>query len=151
MLVGVDYCAQVWDALRRAGWPEWAIPIMVAISRAETGGTCSPNATAATPQEYSVGPFQINLKAHPWVDEACARDPFCAAQAALRIYKSQGFDAWTVWKTGAWRRWFEPVSQATPTIPQTLTPTDAPWIRYVVLAAAMVVLVVGISAWRGRA
>lgn len=94
-------------ALRAAGWEEHLIPTMVAIGLAESGGravichNCIPGFT-----EYSVGPWQINLHAHgSWVSEACALDVWCAARAALRIYRERGnsFRPWAVWNSGRWR------------------------------------------------
>ncbi len=76
---------------------------MVAIARAESG--CRPDAEILTFRERSLGPLQINLRAHPWVTPWCARDTVCAARAALVIYRRQGLTAWTAWQTGAWRLW----------------------------------------------
>ncbi len=92
-----DPCDEIAAALAQAGWPEWAIPIMVRVAYAESG--CRREATARSPLEYSVGPFQINLLAHPGVSEECARDPFCAARYALQLARSpRGLCHWTAFR-----------------------------------------------------
>lgn len=151
-----DACTQVARALEAANWPRFLVPIMVAISKAESG--CDPNATNATIREYSVGPFQINLKAHPDVTESCARDAWCAAKAAFSIYQSSGLKAWTTFRTGAYRRF---LPSGTP-VPGTAIPSGTgspfadvpaqaslPWARPAIVGAALLLILMGIAAWRG--
>ena len=91
-------------ALTAAGFPAAAIPIMVAISYAESGFNTLAN--LVTTKEDSVGIFQINLRAHPEVSRACAQDPFCAAKAAYRISSNgTNFTPWTVYTSGAYRQY----------------------------------------------
>jgi hypothetical protein len=95
------------NALRRVGWPEFAIPIMKAISHAEAG--CNPEATYETFREKSVGALQLNIRAHgKWITEWCARDLICSARAALVIYNSrQGLSAWTSYQNGSYLDFLE--------------------------------------------
>lgn len=99
-----DPCAQVYQALIAQGASALRATILTAIAWAESG--CRPDATRRCPPdcvpgqapEYSVGPFQINLKVHD-ISEECARDIWCAARYALRL----PFSAWTAYRTGAYK------------------------------------------------
>lgn len=91
-------CLQVKAALLEARWPEHVVPTMVAVAYAES--RCRKEALHQTRREKSVGPLQINVRAHPWVSEKCARSYRCSARAALRIYRSQGIRAWSVYRSG---------------------------------------------------
>lgn len=88
---------EVYDALREAGFSDAEARTMTAVAIAESN--LREDATAVSSVEYSVGVFQINLRAHPWVTEQCARDVRCAARAARRIYLSQGIRAWSAYGT----------------------------------------------------
>jgi hypothetical protein len=77
--------------------------VMVAIGAAESG--CQRNAVQTGRHERSLGPLQINVLAHTWVTDACARDYLCSAKAAKRIYQKQGLRAWTVYRTGAYQKY----------------------------------------------
>lgn len=156
---GLGACETVADALRRAGFPEFVIPVMVAISRAESG--CRTEATAVTPREYSVGPLQLNLRAHPWVTEDCARDPYCAAQAAYRISGGgRNLRPWSTYVSGAFRRFLPKEVEAelppdlsgggTPTLASPFSPVPSPGLTSVlVLTTALILGIVAISAIRG--
>lgn len=87
----------VYYALRRAGFSPIEAVVMTAIAYAESG--FDTDAVYSTPNEHSVGVFQINLKAHPNVSESCARDLDCSAQAARAIYLAQGYQAWSAYGT----------------------------------------------------
>jgi len=91
-------CVQVQQALWLAGWEARLIPTVERIAQMESG--CQVEATRDTDEEYSVGPLQINLMAHQWVTDGCARDYTCSAEAALEIYRVQGLTAWTVYRNG---------------------------------------------------
>lgn len=53
------------------------------------------DALAHTPKEYSVGIFQINLKAHPYITEAQARNPFFNISWAIDRMKEGLWHWWT--------------------------------------------------------
>lgn len=101
-------CWDVWEAVRAAGFTRDQALTMVAIAQAESG--CDSAATCDScvvgVEEYSVGAFQLNLLAHPQISEAEARNIWTAAQWAYEI-SAQGtnFRPWTVYRTGAYRRY----------------------------------------------
>lgn len=89
------------DLATRAGFPD---PEMaVAIALAESGGF--PSEIANTSREYSVGLWQINLKAHPSYAKEQLLDPGQNALAAFAISKG-GTDwrPWSVWWLDASKR-----------------------------------------------
>jgi hypothetical protein len=97
---------EIADALRKAGAPADAVRRWVAIALAESGGRAM--ATNESPVETSLGPWQINLKAHPGVSVECARDLACATAEAKRI--SKGFtDAgpWGAFTNGSYRKYLD--------------------------------------------
>ncbi len=111
--------------------------IMAAIALAESGGDTA--ATANTSAEYSVGVFQINLRAHPessgGPSEACARQLECSAAYAYRLYQGRGgnFTDWTMFKNGGYRKYlplaYTPAEQPPASAggdPGTLTPDPGP-------------------------
>lgn len=95
--MGTVSASAIYTALRNAGFGPSEALTMTAISYAESGW--NTDAVYVTPNEYSVGAFQINLKAHPNVTEQCARDLQCSANAAYQIYLTQGFHAWSTYNT----------------------------------------------------
>lgn len=119
---------QLAEILRRAGWPESLIPIMVAIGLAESSGdntsyrVCPGNGFCTVRQggvtrtvpavrgqgpESSAGLFQINLRAHPQYSlSRLVSDPIYNAQAALEIYRRQGLRAWGAYVDGRFRQFF---------------------------------------------
>lgn len=89
-------------AILEAGFPPSEIERALAIIAAESGG--DPGATNDTPgQEYSVGPWQINLMAHPQVGEACARDLECSTRYAYSLFSTQGWQPWGAYTSGAYK------------------------------------------------
>lgn len=90
--------ADLISAAIRAGFPPDAATTAGHIAVAESGGRTE--ATNASGIEYSVGPWQINLYAHPDVTEECARDLDCAARFAYSLWKGQGFNPWSVYTQG---------------------------------------------------
>ncbi len=96
-VTGLPGCEVMATALMNTGWPAELIPTMVAVSFAESG--CRRDAVRRTSSELSVGPLQINIRAHRWVSYACATQYHCSARAALKIYRTpQGLRAWTVFQ-----------------------------------------------------
>jgi len=75
----------------RTGFPD--PNLAAAVAMAESGG--NSQALASTAKEYSVGLWQVNMKAHTTWTEAQLRDPATNAQAALSI-SSHGKN-WTPW------------------------------------------------------
>lgn len=76
--------ADVADVMASYGIPEW---IWQPIMQLESGGNVS--AIADTAKEYSVGLFQINLKAHPEFAGFDLTDPRQNATAIARLWSSR--------------------------------------------------------------
>jgi hypothetical protein len=96
-------CLPLVEALVAAGWSYSTVQVMVAIGAAESG--CNPHAEHRSRSERSVGALQLNVMAHKWISISCAMDYRCSAKAALRIWRKQGFDAWTVYRNGSYRQY----------------------------------------------
>lgn len=93
-------------ALRAAGFDQSGVDTMIAIGKAESG--LRTNATLSTSREYSVGPFQINLKAHPYVSEEDARNPSTAAKFAYILSGGgKNFRPWTTYTSGKYRKYLK--------------------------------------------
>lgn len=76
--------------------------IMAAIALGESGG--DTQATANTSREYSVGVYQINLKAHPDITEADGRDLKASSAYVYRLSASgSNFQPWTIYKNGDYK------------------------------------------------
>lgn len=141
-----DPCAQVYQALLARGAPPFVARILTAIAWAESG--CRPSATRRCPPdclpgqqpEYSVGPFQINLFAHPDVSERCARDPWCAAGYALKL----PLDAWTAYRTGKYRQspWYSEELGSVIVTSQIRSVASPELRRQVIVGTSLVLLVV---------
>lgn len=98
--------AELADALRRAGMPQDKIATAVAIAWAESSGEKTAIChDCLGVSEYSVGPWQINLRAHPQVSASCAMNVDCAAQFVVNLSEQgQNFAPWTVFRTGAYQQ-----------------------------------------------
>jgi hypothetical protein len=77
--------------------PKLAAAIAMAESSGWTGNT------NITPREYSVGLWQINTKAHPYTPDQM-REPMQNAQAALAIYKRDGWKPWGAYTSGRYKQ-----------------------------------------------
>ena len=102
--------------LKKAGFKDADIPIMVAIGMGESG--LNPKAHNPTYPDDSFGVWQINMLDDPRNDyflgaERRARyglksneqlkDPLTNAKAALDIRNTQGLNAWSVYKHGIYK------------------------------------------------
>lgn len=106
--------------MRAAGWPEMLIPLGVAVSLSEWGGTGSGINNTAYPDkpyyhekgatdspEYSAGPWQINLLAHPEVSVEQAMDLNYSTKFALDLsHGGHDFTPWGAFTNGSWRNNF---------------------------------------------
>jgi murein DD-endopeptidase MepM/ murein hydrolase activator NlpD len=104
---------QIARIAKTAGIPEKNIPTMVSIALAESGGNIgaryNPDGNTG---EDSYGLWQINMDPR-YADERLKLfgidskkelfNPVTNAKAAYEIFKQQGFDAWTVYRTGKYR------------------------------------------------
>lgn len=99
---------QIADAMRRAGWPENAVPTGVAVAMAESGG--NPTATNRNSNgSTDYGLFQINsihaniLKSGTW------SNPVDNARMALQVYREAGnkWSPWVAFKSGSYRKYYK--------------------------------------------
>ena len=104
---------QIARIAKTAGVPEKHIPTMVSIALAESGGDIGARYNPeGNTGEDSYGLWQINMDPR-YADERLKLfgidnkkelfDPVTNAKAAYEIFKQQGFDAWTVYRTGKYR------------------------------------------------
>tara|TARA_B000000557_G_scaffold75761_1_gene60436 strand:+ start:3388 stop:5274 length:1887 start_codon:yes stop_codon:yes gene_type:complete len=104
---------QIARIAKTAGIPEKHIPTMVAIALAESGGNIGARYNPeGNTGEDSYGLWQINMDPR-YEDERLKLfgidnkkklfDPVTNAKAAYEIFKQQGFNAWTVYRTGKYR------------------------------------------------
>jgi hypothetical protein len=120
--------SEILDAMRGAGFPESELARAYAIGLGESGwssGAVNDGSRTAT-DEYSVGPWQINLKAHPGVSEACARDLECSTQVAFGLFQKQGWQPWGAYTNGSYRQYMSvsqfDYSQGDPMVPKNTLP-----------------------------
>jgi len=104
---GVFYSyAELDRALQAAGVPAAGARVGAAIAMAESHGASGAICdSCAGVREYSVGPWQLNLLAHPSISRGCAMELNCAARAASAISgRGSSWWAWTTFRTGAYRK-----------------------------------------------
>lgn len=96
------------NVLREAGFPEELVPTFMAIARAESGWNPTAINTSNRNGSTDRGLFQINSvhQGNPWYPTN-PNDPLQSAKAALQIYRQQGLNAWTVYKTGAYQKFMQ--------------------------------------------
>lgn len=99
---------------RRSGFSDAEIPIAVAIAMAESGG--NPNNHNPRPPDDSYGLWQINMlgdmgpkrrKQFGITSNKELFDPYVNGRAAYKVYKSQGWGAWTVYTTNDPKRTYK--------------------------------------------
>lgn len=95
-------------AARGAGFKGNLLRTMAAIAMGESGG--NPRARGDGGQSH--GLWQIYRVAHPWARRLNLFNPATNARAAMRVYRSQGLGAWTIYRNGAWKRHLGAVDQA---------------------------------------
>ena len=102
--------AQIATAMRKAGWPESAIPIGVAIAFAESGGNPKAVNHANRNGSSDYGLFQINTVHGSLLKQGDWRDPVDNAKMALKVYRDAG-NKWTPWSTynhGSYKKFYKP-------------------------------------------
>lgn len=90
------------DWLRQGGWPSNLIPTMVAIGGAESGWRVDAESKPNTNGTIDRGWLQIN-SVHGYDPHKLVTDPVYTARAGYDIYKRQGFGAWSVYNSGAYK------------------------------------------------
>ena len=88
---------------------DWDVRTMLAIMRAESG--CDPNVTGDTSLTftqngrtygYSVSLFQVRIL--PGRERCDSHDPATNISCAYRVWKSQGYKAWSVYTNGKYAK-----------------------------------------------
>lgn len=88
---------------------DWDVRTMLAIMRAESG--CDPNVTGDTSLTftqngrtygYSVSLFQVRIL--PGREHCDSHDPATNISCAYRVWKSQGYKAWSVYTNGKYAK-----------------------------------------------
>lgn len=101
--------AEIANAMRKAGWPESAIPMGVAIALAESGG--NPNAVNRANRNGSTdyGLFQINTVHGSLLASGSWNNPVDNARMALKVYQDAGskWTPWSVYNHGTYRRYYQ--------------------------------------------
>lgn len=88
---------EVAQLAKAAGFSGRNLVIAVAVAKAESGFITTERSLPNTDGSIDRGLWQINSKAHPDVNDACAYDAVCNAQAAFRI--ANGGTDWAPWTT----------------------------------------------------
>lgn len=99
---GPDVGQTLGELWREAGGRPALTNIMTAIALAESGGRRDAIGGPNPDGTYDRGLWQIN-DVHGFNRNRLISDPLYNAQAAVRIQESQGLEAWTVYRTGAYR------------------------------------------------
>jgi hypothetical protein len=89
-------------------WPAADRPTAVAIAWAGSRGNPAASQPASDPPgSTDRGLWLINSARWPDVTDECAADPRCSSLAALRIYRSAGWEAFPAYTAGTWRPYLE--------------------------------------------
>lgn len=117
---------------RAAGIPEDKIPTMTAIAMAESSGDSEAHNTKYPDNSY--GLWQINMLDEPGYMLGEERrkkfglnsneqlfDPITNAKVAYEVYKSEGYDAWSVYKSGRYRDYMVTAKKAASSTLETST------------------------------
>lgn len=93
---------QIRDVLLSGGWPDVRVLTAVQIALAESGGrTEATHVNSNGTVDY--GLLQIN-SVHGYDAGRLVMDPVYNARAGWEIFQKQGFDAWSTYKSGAFRQ-----------------------------------------------
>jgi murein DD-endopeptidase MepM/ murein hydrolase activator NlpD len=126
--------AQIAAHVRAAGYPEELVPTKVAIALAESSGNPRAHNPNASSGDDSYGLFQVNMlggmgperrREFGLSSNEQLFDPATNARAAKKIYDSQGLGAWSVYRSGAYRR-FLPEAQRAAGSREAVMPQNSP-------------------------
>jgi tape measure domain-containing protein len=129
-----------------AGFNDRDASIMAAIAMAESGGRSNAHNNNAATGDNSYGLWQVNMlgrmgpqrrQAFGIGSNEALFDPAVNASAARKVFESQGFGAWSVFKSGAYRQFLPQAMRAgaAPMAPA-LPPATAPAMAGVTQAGA---------------
>jgi hypothetical protein len=114
---------QIQSLMRSTGWPENIIVLMSAVAMAESSGdTCGPPGTIS-PNEFSIGLFQINTLVHHNYTRQQLCDPVINSREGLRVFRLQGLRAWGSYTDGRYRQYMASSRAAYGASPQSIIPT----------------------------
>lgn len=114
--------AQLAEFARQGGFSASEIPTAVAIAKAESGANPRAHNGNASTGDNSYGLWQINMigsmgpnrrKAFGITTNEQLFDPATNARAAHQVYKEQGWDAWSVYKSGSYKSQMGGASEGT--------------------------------------
>lgn len=122
-----------------AGFNDRDASIMAAIAMAESGGRSNAHNNNAATGDNSYGLWQVNMlgrmgperrRAFGIGSNEALFDPAVNASAARKVFESQGFGAWSVFKSGAYRQFLPQAMRAgaapmAPTLPPATGPAMA--------------------------
>ena len=149
---------------RNAGFTGTQIPVMVAIALAESGGnTTATHKNSDGSTDY--GLWQINSVHGSLLTQGSWSNPADNAKMARAVFLSQGYGAWTTYKTGAYMRHMNGTAPATADanpgatvnasllVPNPLAPLDAlsslanphAWLRAAEFLAGAVLIILAIG------
>jgi hypothetical protein len=106
---------------KAAGFSQQEIPIMVAIAMAESGGRADAHNNNRSTGDDSYGLWQINMiddlgperrRSFRITSNSALWDPSTNARAARQVRNSQGFGAWSVYRSGAYKQYLPAAQQA---------------------------------------
>ena len=112
---------QMVQLAKEAGFSEQEAVIMGAIGAAESSGITSAHNPDASTGDNSYGLWQINMlgkleqerkQLFGISENEQLKDPKINAAAAKKIYEQQGFNAWSVYKSGAYRKYLGTAQQS---------------------------------------
>lgn len=113
--------SQIAAALRKAGFPDSELPRMTAAALAESGGNPRAHNPNAQTGDNSYGILQINMlgkmgeqrrREYGLKSNEDLFDPITNARAAKGIFDSQGPKAWSVIRSGAYKKYLAEAEQA---------------------------------------
>jgi len=103
-----------------AGFSRSELPVMVAIAMAESGGKATAHNPNRQTGDNSYGLWQINMidslgperrRQFGIANDSALLDPSTNARAARQVKGSQGFGAWSVYRSGAYKAYLSAAQQ----------------------------------------
>lgn len=122
--------AQIAAHVRAAGYPEELVPTKVAIAMAESSGNPRAHNPNASTGDNSYGLFQVNMLGSMGAERRRQLgltsndelfDPAVNARAAKQVFDSQGLGAWSVYKSGAYKKFMPEAQQAAGAPPEAIS------------------------------
>lgn len=112
---------QLVDLALQSGFTPELAPVMAAIALAESGGRTNAHNPNRSTGDNSYGLWQINMidnlgrerrRSYGLKKDEDLWDPAINVRAAKKVHESQGLNAWTVYRTGAYRQYLPETKRA---------------------------------------